>query len=115
MTGHCLDDLGRTLSWSALRSFLHNVEITGELARELDPDLARWASSFKTNAILADIFDMLAMINANICAMGSGKKASKPKTYPRPGDKKRQVIGKNALPAEELRKWFDKKREERRR
>lgn len=113
MTGHSLDDLGRTLSWSALRSFLHHVEITGELAMELDPDLAKWAGSLKTNAILADIYDMLAMINANLCAMGSGKRATRPKNYPRPYDNKKKTIGKNALPPDQLREWFDKKREKR--
>ena len=91
MTGHSLDDLGRTLSWSALRSFLNHIEINGELARELDPDLSKWSGTLKTNALLADIYDLLAMINANVCAMGSGKRAKKPKTYPRPGDKDKQT------------------------
>ena len=77
---------------------------------ELDPDLARWCGQAKTNAILADIYDMLAMINANLCAMNSGKRAKKPKAYKRPGDKGEQRIGKNALPPDELRKWFEKKR-----
>lgn len=79
---------------------------------ELEPDLARWAGQLKTNAILADIYDMLSMINANLCAMGSGKKAKKPKPYPRPNDKDKKTIGKKALPPEELRAWFDKKRKE---
>jgi hypothetical protein len=56
---------------------------------------------------------MLAMINANLCAMGSGKRATRPKTYERPGDKQKQRIGKNALPPDELRAWFAKKRAER--
>lgn len=67
----------------------------------------------KTNALLADIYDMLAMINANICAMGSGTKAKKPKAYPRPNDSEKKSIGKKGLPPEELRAWFDKKRKER--
>lgn len=113
MTGHSLDDIGRTLSWSALGAFLHKIDISSETARELDPELAAWSNTTKTNALLADIYDMLAMINANICAMGSGKRAKKPESYPRPGDKKRQHIGKNALPAAELDKWFQKKREAR--
>lgn len=113
MTGHDLEDIGRTLSWSALGSFLKHVEINGEIARELNPDLSRWAGTFKTNAILADIYDMLAMINANLVAMGSGKRAVRPKPYTRPGDKDKQVIGKNALPPDQLREWFAKKREAR--
>ena len=111
MTGHSLEDIGRTLSWSALGAFLHKLDIGSETARELDPDLAAWGGLPKTNAILADIYDMLAMINANLCAMGSGKRATRPKGYQRPGDKQKQSLGKNALPPAELRAWFDKKRE----
>ena len=52
------------------------------------------------------------MINANLCAMGSGKKAKKPKAYKRPGDNDKKKIGKNALPAAELREWFENKRKQ---
>ena len=92
---------------------MHKPDIDGEIAKELAPDIAPWAYTVKTNAILADIFDMLAMINANIVALGSGKRASKPKPYERPRDNKKQHIGKNALPPNELRAFFDKKRKER--
>lgn len=91
---------------------MRKTDIHSETAKELDPDLALWAGTVKTNAILADIFDILAMINANICAMGTGKKAKKPKGYPRPTDANKKQIGKDALPLDELRAWFDRKREE---
>lgn len=113
MTGHSLDDIGRTLPWSALGAFLHKLDLNSETARELDPDLASWGGTVKTNAILADIYDLLATINSNIVALASGKKASKPKTYKRPGDKNAKRIGKKALPPNELREWFEKKRRER--
>ncbi len=80
---------------------------------ELDPDLAAWAGAVKTNAILADIYDMLAMINVNLCALGTGKRAKKPKPYKRPGDKDKKQIGKKALPPDQLREWFANKRKER--
>lgn len=91
---------------------MRHLDIDSETARELDPELTAWGSAVKTNAILADIFDVLAMINANLCAIGSGKKAKMPKKYARPGDKDKKKIGKNALPPDELRAWFDKKRKE---
>ena len=112
-TGHCLDDIGRTLSWSALGAFLNHIDVNSETARELDPDLAAWAGTLKTNAILADIHDILSLINANLVAMGAGKRATKPQPYKRPGDKDKQKIGKNALPPDQLREWFAKKREDR--
>lgn len=74
--------------------------------------MTAWAGTIKTNAILADIYDMLAMINSNLCALGSGKQAKKPPAYKRPGDKNEKHIGKNALPPDELRKFFDRKRKE---
>jgi len=91
---------------------LHKIDINSEIARELDPDLASWSGTVKTNAILADIYDMLAMINANICAMGSGTRAKKPKQYTRPGDNKKRHIGNNAMPPDQLREWFAQKRKE---
>ena len=113
MTGHSLEDIGRSLPWSALGAFLRNPEITGEIARDLEPELTKWVSTAKTNAILADIYDMLAMINANVCAVGSGRKATKPKSYPRPNDSEKKSIGKNALPPDQLREWFEQKRKQR--
>jgi len=111
-TGHDLEDIGRTLSWSALGAFLRRPDVTSETCKDIEPEYASWAGTLKTNAILADIFDLLAMINANLCAMGSGKKAKKPKAYKRPGDNDKKKIGKNALPAAELREWFENKRKQ---
>ena len=114
-TGHEFGDIGRTLSWDALDSFLRNVGLDSALARELKPDTAAWATTFKTNAILADIVDELAQINSNLVAIGSQKPAKKVKPYPRPwkldpSDGKK--IGSGGLPPAELRKWFERKRAE---
>lgn len=114
-TGHEFNDIGRTLSWDALDSFLRNVGLDSALARELKPEMAAWATPLKTNAILADIADELAQINANLVAIGSHKPAKKVKPYPRPwkldpSDGKK--IGSGGLPPAELRKWFERKRAE---
>lgn len=85
------------------------------LIRELSPEDGRWATRSKTNAILADIFDMLAIINANLVAMGSHKRAKRPEPYKRPGDKEEQNIkkyGKGAVTVPELEAFFEKKRKE---
>ena len=84
--------------------------------KELNPDTHEWSTRLKTNRILADIHNILAQINANLVAVGSGKPAKKPEPYPTPWnapseDKKR--IGSGGLPPDELQKWFDKKRAER--
>lgn len=113
-TGYDLEDIGRSLSWGALDSFLRHAGPDSALMRELNPDLTTWSSQTKTNVILADIFDMLAMINANLMAIGSGKPAKKPKPYPRPNKhnnpENERHFGSGALKPADLRKWFAEKR-----
>lgn len=114
-TGHEFNDIGRALSWDALDSFLRNVGLDSALARELKPEMAAWATPLKTNTILADIADELAQINANLVAIGAGRPAKKPRPYPRPWrdqNTDEQHFGKGALPPDELRKWFERKRAE---
>lgn len=91
---------------------MHKLGIDSETAREIEPEMAQWGSLVKTNAILADIYDMMATINSNLCAIGTGKKTSRPPKYPRPKDRKKEKIGKDALPPEELKAWLERKRKE---
>ena len=83
------------------------------LAREVQPDAYIWSSRAKTNAILADIYDILSLINANLCVKGTRHRPRKPKPYPRPGNKEKETetthIGKGALPPDKLREWFRQK------
>lgn len=110
-TGHEIKDLGHSLSWGALSSFVQNLGPESALAREVNPELYAWNTRLKTNMILADIYDMLAMINANLIAVGSRKRSKKPKPYPRPNKKEDgERIGSNAVPVTELRKLFASKR-----
>jgi hypothetical protein len=108
-----LDDIGRSLPWRALGSFIENITPDSALAYELDPKMSAWATARQTNILLADIFDMLAIINANLMAFG-GKKPKKPAKYPRPWredqNKETRHFGKDPLPIAELDKWFERKR-----
>lgn len=112
-TGYNLDDVGGALPWSALGAFLHRVEPGGAIAYELDPETAAFSSTIKTNAILADIYDLLAQINANIVAGFSRKRTQKPKRYPRPNDESKKRIGKESMTISELNNWLDKKKRQR--
>lgn len=115
-TGHELKDVGSSLSWDALTSFISHGEPESALAKDMDEEYYLWSLRLKTNGILADIFDMLAQINANLVAIGSHEKAKPVKPYPRPGMESRrgdtQQIGKGALPRDEFRKWLAQKRKE---
>ena len=73
-----------------------------------------WEKTQRTNEILADIYDLLQSINANLVAIGERKPAKKFTPYPRPGrdkDKNKRRIGKGAMPINDLREWFRRKRE----
>lgn len=114
-TGYELKDVGRTLSWGAFDHFLRRSDPDSALMQELNPGLAEWSSRLKTNVILADIYDILAMLNANVVAHGSGRPARLPKPYPRSGrkdDSDTKHIGSGALPPDELRAWIERKRAE---
>ena len=112
-TGHELNDIGSTLTWGALSSFISNLEADSATAREIEPELSGWATTAKTNAILADIFDVLAAINANLKALGSGSRANAPEKYPRPQKKKKDKIFISSMPMAEMRAWIEERRRRR--
>lgn len=111
-TNYQVDDIGGALSWSSLYSFIKNVGSDSALAKDLGKSTG-WGETLKTNAILADIYDLLQVIHADLISWAShGKKKAKIKPYPRPGqdeDKKRK-FGKGAMPLDELRNWLKERR-----
>lgn len=68
-----------------------------------------WGTTLKTNIILADIFDILSAINYNLAGFGGNKHPKKPKPYPRPGQKDKEVThyGKNGV--KDIRAWIKSK------
>lgn len=101
-TGNSLQDVGRRLDWSALNSLIKQTTPDSALMRELNPDLYGWVQPAKTNALLADIYDILNAINANLCAKGTGKRAKRPKPYPRPVQSKTESHIGTPMSVEEL-------------
>jgi len=107
-TNYTLDDVGGALSWGALYSFIKNLGSDSALARDLGKT-SGWETNASTNAILADIYDLLQVININLVNFASGGKAKKKlKPYPRPGrdENNKRKLGKGAMPLEELREWM---------
>ena len=117
-THYQLEDVGGALSWSSLVSFIKHLGGDSALARDLDKSTG-WENTQKTNEILADIYDMLQVINANLVAFASGgHKKTKIKPYPRPGreeDNNERKLGSGGLKLEELREWIRRRRENGRR
>ena len=107
-THYTLDDVGGALSWGALYSFVKNLGSDSALARDLGK-ASGWEDNVSTNAILADIYDLLQIININLVAFASGGKTKKKITpYPRPGrdNDNTRKLGKGAMPLDELREWM---------
>jgi hypothetical protein len=109
-TNYSIDDVGGELSWFALSSFIRNLNTDSALARELGKSTG-WEDTLTTNRILADIYDLLQVINGNLVAIGGGKH-KKITPYPRPKgkDDEKKHIGKGAIPFDELKEWFKEKR-----
>lgn len=85
----------------ALVSFCRYLPKDSALRREMDPndETADWYGSLKTNAILADIFDVYTSVHT--------KKGRKAKPYPRPRNKKN--IGRGAIPIKDFMNWWNGK------
>jgi len=84
----------------ALISFIEYLPPDAMLNRELDPknETAEWLTTMKTNAILADLFDLYVAAHT--------KEGTVPATYPRP--KEEQTIGRGAIPVADFWDWWDK-------
>ena len=83
----------------ALISFIENLPTGSALKQALNPEdeYRAWYETIKTNAILADIFDVLVAVNT--------KKGRTPISYPRPQE--HQVIGRGAIPISEFWDWWN--------
>ncbi len=112
-THYTLQDVGGALPWSSLASFIKYLGGDSALAKDLDKSTG-WDETIRTNAILADIYDLLQVINANLVQFATqGKKKPKTKPYPRPGrdNDNTHKIGRDALPVDELHEWIRKRQE----
>ena len=98
--------MGGALSWSSLQSFIKNLGTGSALAKDLGKSTG-WEDTLTTNQILADIYDILQVI-----AILISRKRKRITPYPRPGaDKNKRKIGKDAMPLDDLKEWFKRKRE----
>ena len=88
----------------ALLSFIENLPPDSALYKKMNPkdEWWPWATTAKTNFILADIFDVFVAANT--------KKGHKRMEYPRP--KEKQTIGKDPIPISEFWDWWNSNDEE---
>ena len=108
--GLSLENIGGVLNWDSLGDFISKTEPDSALARDIDPEASKWSMNVKTNEILADLYDLIAVFRYEVTAMLSGKKPKKPQLYTRPHkDDKKKIGGKGALPVAELKAWINSK------
>lgn len=111
-TGRTLDeymDMGAA-GIVALVHFIAHLDVDSALMRDMDTtDVAEWGSNLKTNVLLADVFDAIAMFNHNFATAHSKHKPQKPKPYPRPWAKEEDKIGKGAIPISQFWEWWSSK------
>lgn len=87
---------------AALVSFSVHLPPDSATWRETHPreaDMAMWATTAKTNAILADLFDAYAISHTR-------KGRPKPKPYPRPGVDRGRSIGSGAIRIRDFDAWW---------
>ena len=73
---------------------MRNAKPDSAIVAEEHPEIAEWSTIFKTNVILADIYDALSWFHACEMAKGTGKRPKKPKEYFRPWRKKDKAFKK---------------------
>lgn len=99
-------DVGSSLSWGALSSFLKNLPQDSAVWRSAHKDIADWGTTLKTNEILADIYDVLNQMNSNMVGGFSRKKPAKVTPYPRPWLKKKAKKIGTPMKKSELREFI---------
>lgn len=103
--GYTLDDVGGALTWDALGDFISKTEPGSALSYDLDPERADWATTDRTNTLLADIYDLLAVMNRMLATMVTQRRQPKPKPYRRPGKDKNEKrhVGTASIPIADVK------------
>ena len=103
-TGRTLSEYGGmgAAGMVALVSFLKFMPPDAMTYRAMHPhdELGAWNTQVKTNAILADIFDVYVAPHA--------RKGRKPQPYPRPS-KNARTYGKGAIAVSDFDEWWNSK------
>lgn len=109
-TNYQLRDVGGALPWGALLHFVQFLPRDSALKTELVPmtDVERWNDGCANAAILADLFDLVNQMRAEVAVNGTDHKPRRPRPYPRPGAKPKGVqhVGKDPIPVSEFESWW---------
>lgn len=91
----------------ALAHFLAHIGPDTATWHELEGSGARmWSSTLKSNAVLADLFDVVSLVNRNIVQSGSRSRVKNPRPYPRPWDADTERIGHGPVRVSQFWDWW---------
>ena len=94
------------MDWAELGAFVKYLPLDSALKSEMNPDSAYWEGSRRVPMLLADLYDGLNGLTYTVSRIG-GVKPKKPKPYPRPGVKKSNAYGREAIPIKDFEDWWD--------
>ena len=107
--GWTLDDVPARLPWRSFYAYVAHLPNDSALKRELNGENGEWSTLLKTNAILADLYDLLSGF-ATAFAKSRGGHPKAPKPYKRPGAQSgQQHIGSGAVPHGTFMEWWEEK------
>ena len=90
----------------ALAHILKFLDIDSKTMQRRGMDLENWGTPLHTEAMLADLFDAVSILNRNLVAAHSKHRPKNPKPYPRPWAKG-HTIGKDPIPVKDFWSWWE--------
>lgn len=109
MTRYQLRDVGGALPWGALLHFVHYLPRDSALSREITPtsETERWMAGDATATMLADLYDLVAVMRSESAVKGTTHRAKRPRPYPRPWRKpKVRHVGSRPIPVSDFETWW---------
>lgn len=112
MTGHPLHEWFDTpRDVEALAHFVANLTMDSATlqAESGFEHISDWGMRFKTNQLLADLYDLLQSFRY-LFMKSKRQKPQKPKPYPRPWDRKIKKMGKKPVKVSRFWSWWNGRR-----
>ena len=104
--GMTFEQAAFSFGWGELINFSQHLPIDSATYRAQKPDEYKFSTDLQQSALLADLFDAMAMF-AYMFAKSKGGKGNKPKPYPRPWDSgDAQKIGSKPIPISDFDEWY---------
>lgn len=106
-TRYRLYQLGGELDWTTLWVFVQGLGVDSALYAAQHPERFAWDSGIATPWLIADLIDEIRYLRYEHAASKSRTRPRQPERYPRPGDRKGNIIGSDPIPVSQFREWWE--------